>query len=433
MSVEAVSLFFLIGLLGLMACGVPLGFAAGALASFVAVNEYGVDMLALAHSTIYSLSTEYLLVSVPMFILMASLLEKSTIAHDLYEALQRLVGQMTGGVAVVTLALSIILAAMSGIIGGEIVLLGLVALPQMLRLKYDRRLAIGTICAGGSLGTMVPPSIVLIVYGLVADVAIHTLFIAAVVPALLLSSLYFLYIYIRCRLNPALAPPLPENVGSEMPLGTALFHLLPGLFLLALIMFLIYGGVTSVTEAACIGVVGALFLILIRGEFSFRILHSSLMQTLRACGIILWVTFGANILISVYNLSGGRSFVRDWILAFDMSPLSVILLMMLVFLILGMIIDWIGIVFLTMPIFVPIIVALGYSPIWFGVLFCMSMQVSFLSPPFAPAAFILKSVAPPDVTVPEIFRSVWPFIILQCIGLMIVVLYPRLALWLPGL
>ena len=430
MSVELVSLIFVVGLLSLMACGVPLGFAAGALATAVALTNYGPDVVTIAHSIIYSLSTEYLLVSVPMFILMASLLERSTIAHDLYSSLQRLVGNVTGGVAVVTLLLSVILAAMSGIIGGEIVLLGLVALPQMLRLKYNRKLAIGTICAGGSLGTMIPPSIVLIVYGLVAEVPIHELFVAAVIPGLMLSGVYFLYILARCAIDPTMAPAVSDEVRLSMPLSAALVHLTPALFLLALIMFLIYGGVTSVTEAACIGVVGALFLIVMRGEFSIKILHESLVQTLRACGIILWVTFGANVLIGVYNLSGGRSFVKDLILSFDLSPMGVIAMMMVVFLLLGMVIDWIGIVFLTMPIFVPIIVGLGFDPVWFGVLFCMNMQVSFLSPPFAPAAFILKSVAPPDVTIQEIFGAVWPFIILQILTLTIVAIFPQISLWL---
>lgn len=430
MSVELVSLIFVVGLLSLMACGVPLGFAAGALATAVALISYGPDVVTIAHSSIYSLSTEYLLVSVPMFILMASLLERSTIAHDLYSSLQRLVGNVTGGVAVVTLMLSVILAAMSGIIGGEIVLLGLVALPQMLRLGYDRKLAIGTICAGGSLGTMIPPSIVLIVYGLVAELPIHELFLAAVIPGLLLSGVYLVYIVVRCTIDPALAPSLTPEERFKIPLGTALFHLGPALFLLGLIMFLIYGGVTSVTEAACIGVVGALFLIVVRGEFRIKILHESLVQTLRACGVILWVTFGANILISVYNLAGGRSYVKDFILSFDLPPLGVIALMMLIFLVLGMVIDWIGIVFLTMPIFVPIVAALGFDTVWFGVLFCMTMQVAFLSPPFAPAAFILKSVAPPDVTLQEIFGAVWPFIILQILTLGIVVAFPQLALWL---
>ncbi|MGE0503403.1 MAG: TRAP transporter large permease subunit [Rhizobiaceae bacterium] len=430
MSIEMTSAFLLIGLLGLMACGVPIGFSAGALAMLIAYINFGSAAVSVANSAIYSLATEYLLVSVPMFILMASLLERSALARDLYSSLQRLVGgSMRGGVAVVTLLLSVILAAMSGIIGGEIVLLGLVALPQMLRLHYDRRLAIGVICAGGSLGTMIPPSVVLIVFGLVAEVSVRELFLAAVVPGLLLALIYFTYVAARCLLNPSLAPALSSEMKAEISVPRALVMLLPALGLVMLVMALIYGGVTSVTEASGIGAVGALILIVLRGEFSWRLLNESLVQTLRACGIILWVTFGASVLVSVYNLSGGRSFFRDLILSTDLSPLGIIGLMMLCFFLLGTFMDWIGIVFLTIPIFVPIVTALGFDPVWFGILFCVSMQVSFLSPPFAPAAFVLKSVAPPHIKLVEIFQSLLPFIALQLVGLTLIIFFPELALW----
>lgn len=430
MSIELISVLLLAGLVLLMTCGVPLGFSAGALAMLVAYLSFGSQALLLAQSTIYSLATEYLLVSVPMFILMASLLERSTIARDLYTSLQRLIGGMPSGVLVVTLALSVLLAAMSGIIGGEIVLLGLVALPQMLRLSYDRELALGIICAGGSLGAMIPPSIVLIVYGLVAEVSVRALFTAAVVPGLLLAFAYLGYVVVRCWVNPALAPIPGREQRAGLSLPRALALLLPALFLVALIMGLIYGGVTSVTEAAGVGVVGTLLLIGLRGELSLRLLNESLMQTLRACGIILWLTFGINVLISVYNLSGGRSFVRDIILSLDLPALGVIGIMLLIFLLLGTIMDWIGILFLTIPVFLPVVESLGYDPVWFGVLFCIAMQIAFISPPFAPAAFILKSVAPPEVRLQHVFKAVWPFILLQILVLAAATIYPPLVLWL---
>jgi tripartite ATP-independent transporter DctM subunit len=429
MSIELTSLLLLLSLIALMACGVPLGFSAGALAMIVAFVHFGPDAVSLAHSTVYSLATEYLLVSVPMFILMASLLERSGIARDLYASLQRLAGALTGGVASVTLILSVLLAAMSGIIGGEIVLLGLVALPQMLNLNYDRRLAIGIICAGGSLATMIPPSIVLIVYGLVAEVSVQRLFTAAIVPGLMLAGSYFAYVFVRCKIDPSLAPALTAEQRDTMSIGRAVVLLVPALLLIFMVMGLIYGGVTSVTEAACLGVVGALFLVVVRGEFRLHLFVESLMQTLRSCGVILWVTFGANILVSVYNLSGGRSFFKEFILSFDVAPMGVIAVMMVTFMVLGTFMDWIGILFLTMPVFLPIVVGLGYDPVWFGILFCMNMQIAFLSPPFAPAAFVLKSVAPPSITLQEIFGSLWPFIILQGIVLAIVIAFPQLAIW----
>lgn len=433
MSPAIVSLTLLTGLVGLMAIGAPLGFAAGTLATGLIVAQFGPDVLGIAMKQVYGMATEYSFASVPMFILMASLLENSTLARDMYSGLQRLAGRLTGGVAVVTLLIAVVLAAMSGIIGGEIVLLGLIALPQMLRLNYDRNLAIGTILAGGSLGTMIPPSIVLIMYGLTTGVSIQKLFIATTVPGIMMAGFYLIYILARCWINPTLAPKVSDEEQAGMSVPRALKALVPPVVLILIIMYCIYGGVTSITEAAVIGVAGAMALILARGEMSFTLLNDSFVQTLRACGVLLWVTFGVSVLVSVYNLSGGRDFIAEIILNAHMPPLVTVGAMMLLYLVLGTIMDWIGILLLTMPIFVPIIIKLGYDPVWFGVLFCMNMQVAFLSPPFGPACFYLKSVAPPEISLTDIFRSVWPFMLLQLGALALVVLFPGIVLWLPRL
>jgi len=328
--------------------------------------------------------------------------------------------------------MAIIMAAMSGIIGGEIVLLGLVALPQMLRLGYDKRLAMGAVCAGGSLGTMIPPSIVLIVYGLVTDTPISSLFTAAIVPGLLLGAIYIAYILIRVRLKPALAP-LVEETGPPLGLGQKLAAskgLVGPILLVVVVLGSIYGGITSITEAATMGVVGVLALIVLRGEFRVALLREAFEQTFRSVGILLWVTFGASTLIGAYTLAGGPRWIGSLITGLDVAPIAIVLLMMLVFLFLGAFMDWIGIALLCMPIFVPIIKQLGYDPIWFGILFCINMQVSFLSPPFGPAAFYLKSVAPPDTELVEIFKSFGPFVVMQILVLALVLLFPELALWL---
>jgi TRAP-type mannitol/chloroaromatic compound transport system permease large subunit len=306
------------------------------------------------------------------------------------------------------------MGAMTGIIGGEIVLLGLVALPQMLRLGYDRKLAIGTICAGGSLGTMIPPSIVLVIYGLTVNVSIGDLFAANVIPGLMMSGIYMLYIFVRCRLDPTLGPPAPE-LERNIPLAEKL-RLLKGLILPGVVagsvLGTIYTGVASVTEAA---------------------VRESLRQTMSACGVLLWVSFGATAMIGVYNLAGGPSFVRNLMIGLGVEPIVVILIMMLILIVLGCLMDWIGICLLTMPIFVPIIKSFGYDPIWFGVLFCMNMQISYLSPPFGPAAFYLKGVAPPEISLDDIFRALWPFMGMQLVALLIVLFFPDVALWLPRL
>ena len=432
MGIETISILLLLGFLLFLACGVPMAFACGMLGVTLAWLKFGVPGLGLLMQRIYALCTEYVLVSVPMFIMMASLMERSGIARDMYDALNVWLRNVRGGVAVVTMVMAIIMAAMSGIIGGEIVLLGLVALPQMLRLGYDKNLAIGTVCGGGSLGTMIPPSIVLIVYGLITDTPISTLFTAAIVPGLLLGGVYILYILVRVRLNPAMAP-LPVDAGTQLGLKEKLAAskgLLGPLAIVVVVLGSIYGGITSITEAATMGVVGVLALIVLRGEFQPALLRESFEQTFRSVGILLWVTFGASTLIGAYTLAGGPSYIGRLITGLELPPLAIIALMMLVFLFLGAFMDWIGIALLCMPIFVPIIKQLGYDPIWFGILFCINMQVSFLSPPFGPAAFYLKSVAPPDITLVQIFRSFGPFVVMQVAVLVAVLLIPDLALWL---
>jgi tripartite ATP-independent transporter DctM subunit len=314
-------------------------------------------------------------------------------------------------------------------------LLGLLALPQMLRLGYDKKLAIGTICAGGSLGTMIPPSIVLIIYGLTVNVSIGDLFIANIVPALMLSVVYMSYIFVRCQLNPRLGPIAPveeRNVGVLAKLALLKGLALP-LLVISAVLGTIYFGIASVTEAAAMGVVGTLIASGVRRELTWTIIRESIRQTMQTCGMLLWLSFGATAMIGVYNLAGGPGFIRELFAGLDLPALGIIFLMMLILFALGCIMDWVGICLLTMPIFVPIVRELGYDPVWFGVLFCLNMQLSYLTPPFGPAAFYLKGVAPPEVSLNDIFAAMWPFLILQASVLSMVVFYPQVALWLPQL
>ena len=494
MDVGTLSLILLVGLFVLLVAGVPLGFATGVLGGLVIYINFGVPGLGLVLQRVYDLAITYAIIAVPLFIVMASLLERSGIAKDMYDALNIALGKLRGGVAIVTTVMAVVMAAMSGIIGGEIVLLGLVALPQMLRLGYDKHLAIGTICAGGSLGTMIPPSVVLIIYGLVTETSITALFTAAFVPGLMLAMSYIVYIIVRTRLNPALAPlqheiaaharateadAPPVHTAAELALnlfpvlvglvavgvGRALGHggteqvawfifssaavgmlevlwlrgtdrypiakgLLPPLIVVDLVLGSIYGGVTGITEAAAMGVVASFVLITIRNELGVIMVLESLEQTFRSVGTILWVTFGATVLAGAFSLSGGNKYVADAILGLDIAPIGVILVMMLIFLILGMFMDWIGIVLLTMPVFMPIVKQLGYDPIWFGILFSVNMQVAFLTPPFGSAAFYLKSVTPPEIDLVTIYRSFGPFMCLQLGVLAVLLFFPEISLFL---
>ncbi|MBF9030404.1 TRAP transporter large permease subunit [Rhodobacterales bacterium HKCCE3408] len=419
----------------LLMLGVPLAFVSGAIAVVIAVAEFGPNALFVLSSRTADFLDSFALVAVPMFVIMASFMEKSGVAKDLYRAFHVWAGSLRGGVGVVTILVAVILGATTGIIGGEIVLLGLIALPQMLQLGYDKKLAIGIITAGGSLGTMIPPSIILIFYGLTAEVNISHLFLATLVPGLLLASFYAAYVLARCGLNPSLGPAL-SGPDAEMPLGEKL-RLFRGVALpvavAAGVLVSIYWGLASITESAALGAFGAGVAAWVRGTLSLDMIREVLIQALRTCGMVFWLVFGTNALIGVYNLIGGIGFASGLLGGVSENPAVILSVMVAVFLILGFFIDWIGILFLTMPIFLPVLTELGYDPVWFGIVFNLSMQIAYLTPPFGPACFYLQGAAPEGVGLQDIFAAQWPFIGLQIVALVIVVLWPELSLWLPRL
>ncbi|SFT86951.1 TRAP transporter, DctM subunit [Sedimentitalea nanhaiensis] len=427
LGIETGTLTMFILLLVLLITGMPLAYVTLLVALIFALGWFGPQVVPLITSRVYSFVSSFVFVSVPMFVLMAAILDRSGIARDLFDAMKLIGGRLRGGVAIQTIAVAVILAAMSGIIGGEVVLLGLVALPQMLRLGYDKHLAIGVVCAGGALGTMVPPSIVLIIYGLTANVSIGDLFTAAFLPGLMLAGFYVIYILIRSYLNPSIAPiPEPNDTTTVEKLRLLKGLILP-LCVVAGVLGSIYGGIASVTEASAVGVAGVILSTIVRREFSLSMLKGAALQSLRTVGMIVWIGIGASALVGVFNLMGGIKFVSALITGISDNPTVVLLFMMLILFVLGMFLDWVGIALLTMPIFVPVIIKLGYDPVWFGVLFAMNMQVSFLSPPFGPAAFYLKSVAPPDITLATIFRSLLPFICLQILAVAMLILFPGIT------
>ena len=424
--IGTLSIILIVGLLALISIGVPMGFASGFMGAVLVFLYIGDHALGILLSRYYSLVVTYSFLSVPLFIFMASLLERSNIARDLYDALNAWLRKTRGGVGVVTAIMATIMAAMSGIIGGEIVLLGLIALPQMLRLKYDQDMSIGIICASGSLGTMIPPSIVLIIYGLTTETSITMLFQEAIVPGLMISALIITYILIRTRLQPHLAPLSDEPPLTLKEKISYLPGLLPPIGIVIIVLGSIYSGITGITEAAGMGVVATLIIIFARKELTVFLFKDALTRTFKASGTILTITFGATVLAGAYSLAGGPKYVAETILAYDLKPMYLIFMMQLMFLVMGAFMDWVGIVLLAMPVFLPIVLALGFDPIWFGILFCVNMQVSFLSPPFGPAAFYLKSVAPPHISLTDIFRGFAPFIVIQLIVLACVMFFPEM-------
>ncbi|WP_104399613.1 TRAP transporter large permease [Vibrio penaeicida] len=430
--IEWGSLLLLSMLLVLLLLGMPLSFVTSFVAMFFLLFWIGPKATPLLASRIYSFISSYVFIAVPMFVLMAAILDRSSIATDLFNAMRLVSGRLRGGVAIQTLLVAVLLAAMSGIIGGEIVLLGLLALPQMLRQKYDPNLAIGTVVAGGALGSMVPPSIVLIIYGLIANVSISDLFTSSFLPGFMLATMYVIYVLVRAYTNPLVAP-IASDEELNAPLKDKLIAF-KGVILPVLVAFMvlgsIYSGIASVTEASGLGVIGILISTWVRKELTFKLIKESTIRTLETVGMIIWIGIGASILVGVYNLMGGVRFIESLILSFGGGePIYILLLMMGILFILGMFLDWVGIALLTLPIFVPIINQIGYDPIWFGVVFSLNMQLSFLTPPFGPAAFYLKSVAPPEISLGMIFKAVIPFIGLQIVALILLIWFPELALW----
>jgi tripartite ATP-independent transporter DctM subunit len=431
MSIEIISLLMLASFVVLiMIMGMPIGFATGLIAVIFCAAFADINSLAIITFRTYGFVNSYILLSVPMFLLMAAILDKSGVAHDLYDALKIWAGGVPGGVGVMTLIAASVMAAMTGIIGGEVILLGLVALPQMLRLGYDKKLAIGIVCAGGSLGTMIPPSLVLVFYGLTTSTSIGDLFVASTVPGIMLAVLYIIYVLIKCQINPEMGPPVAaelRNISLVLKFVALKKVVLPLLIIFS-VLGSIYSGVTSVSEAAAMGVVGVVIAAAIRRTLNYTMVRDSLFSTMSTCGLLIWLSIGANAMVGVYNLLGGITFLKSIMAGLPFAPIGIVIFMLFILIILGCFMDWFSIMLLTMPVFAPVVIGLGYDLIWFGILFNITMQIGYLSPPFGQAAFYLKSVTPPDISLNEIFNSMWPFMGLQLIGLILVLLIPDISL-----
>ena len=443
MDISIASLIIVAMMLALMMTGMPLGVVTLFVSILSALAYFGYGGLYLVSTNAFGLLEKYPLVAVPLFVLMASILERAGIAEDLFDAMSLFAGKLRGGVAIQTIAVAVVLAAMSGVMGGEIVMLGLVALPQMLRLGYDRKMSIGVICASGALATLIPPSIIMIIYGLSAQVAIGDLFMAGAVPGLMLATFYAIYVLIRCNLNPSLAPTAEEVAGvrgQEMKMSREKFYaVMLCIFLIFCVMGSIYAGIASVTEAAAVGVIGAIFVAAMRNSFSWSLLQKALAGTMSTVGTIIWLILGAVAFVGIYNLIGGADFMRSLFSGLGLPAIGIVFVMMAILVVLGTFMEWIAIAFITVPVFAPVITQLApelglepeWAAVWFGVLFVMNIQIYFLSPPFGPACFWLKSVAPADITLQEIFAAVIPFIGLQIIGMLMVMFIPDIALWFP--
>ena len=429
----------------LLMAGLPLAFVTGGLACIFLFLFGDLQTLNILPSRIFPYMTDYQLSAIPLFIFMATMLERAGLIEQLFDVIYKILGGLRGGLASATIIASTILAAMVGVIGATEVTMGILALPAMLRRKYDPQLACGSILAGGTLGILIPPSILAIIFAVVAQQSVGELFVGAVFPGLLLSGLYILYVTARCYLNPTMGPALPVDERVDL---RAKIKLLQGIVapvvLIVLVLGVIFTGIATPVEAAGIGTFGAIFVAAMHRRLTWLAIRQAVITTLKATTMVLWIIFGASIFVGFYILEGGRVFVADTLIGTGLGPYGILLIMMILLIVLGMFLDWVGILLLAVPIFVPLMEVLPWDglfglpgvapadvPLWFGVVYMVNMQMSFLSPPFGYALFYLKSVAPPEITMAIIFRSALPFLILQAVGLAVCILFPEFVLWLP--
>jgi len=436
MSIELAALIMVVSLVALLFSGIPLAFALGGLSLILSYTMWGPDSMLLVAVQAWSVMTSYFLVSIPLYIFMANMLQRSGIIEDLFSAMQIWFGPLRGGLAIGTVVICTIMAAMTGVVGAAVASMGILALPAMLNRGYDKKIALGAICAGGTLGILIPPSVITIVYAVTAGVSIGKMFIGGILPGVLLATLFVLYIGIRCWLQPNLGPAPPKMERQQLNWQDKFFALkkvfLP-IMLIVGVLGSIYAGIATPTEAAGVGCAGAIFSAAIYRRLSWKNLKESVYSTAKTTAMILWITIGARCFISVFSAIGGDDLVRSFVSDLDLNRWIVLIIIQLILVVLGLFLDEIGIILLCVPIFSPIIKMLGFDPIWFGILFLINAQMDYITPPFGYTLFYLKGVAPQGVTMGDIYRSVWPFVLLQAFGLALCMIFPQIILWLPSL
>lgn len=437
MSPEHLAIVMFIGVLVMVIAGVPLYLALGGLGLvFGILGGWVPQVFNQFISRIYGLMASEVLPAVPLFVFMGALLTKSGAAEKLFNALYLAMGGLRGGLALITVFLATLFAATAGVIGATETAVGLMALPAMLKRGYNVPLACGSICAGGTLGILIPPSVMLLLYGPTAGLSVAKLFIGAIGPGLLLSGLYLAYVFILCMVKPEYGPPMPKEE-RDMPAIKVWYeiikYMIPPLFLIFAVLGTILFGIASPTEAASVGAMGAVLVAIAYRNFNFRVLYDAAIQTLRITTMVMFVAAGAMMFSGVFMALGGAKYIGATIIALPLGKWGILFAMLVVVFLLGMFIDWIGILFIVIPIFTPIALDLGFNPLWFALVICTNLQMSFLTPPFAYSMFYLKGIAPDDVTMVQIYRGVFPFIGLQVIGLALVIIFPPLTLWLPSL
>lgn len=429
---EALVGFMLLSVIGAIILGFPIAFALAGVATLYGLALVGPFVGNIFMLRLFQVLQDYILIAIPLFVFMGVVIEQTGLASQLYRTVLEWVGHIRGGLAIATVLAATIFAAATGVVGASVVAIGILALPQMLKYGYSKPLTTGVICAGGALGILIPPSIMLVVYGPTAGVSIGALFLAAIPAGLLLSGLYVLYVSLLCRLRPEEGPAYKgEPIPWKKKIADAAVSVLPvGLLILA-VLGSIFFGLAAPTEAAALGAFGSLLLALAYKKLTLKGLFEAAYRAVRISAMVYMVLIGAGFLSAIFVRLRGGDAVAGLVTGLDLPVWAVLLVMLFIVFILGMFVDWIGIVMITVPLFIPIATALGLDLLWFSMLLIVTMQTSFLTPPFAYTIFYLKGIAPPEVQTWDIYRGVVPFILLQLLGVLLIGLFPQIVLWLP--
>jgi tripartite ATP-independent transporter DctM subunit len=428
----AISMFGLLAA-GLIA-GLPLTFVLGGSGVLFANFILGPESLYMIAQKAFGTQLSYSLTCLPMFIFIGIILEKAGVADKMFNVMHRWLGWLPGGLAVGVIIICVLFGAMVGSSTAATVTMGLIALPAMLERGYHKNLALGCINGGGPLAMLIPPSITAIIFASVADISVGKLFLGGVLPGLLLGFLFISYIIIRSALNPEMAPPIPKEERGSWP---EKFASLKGLILPMVLIFSIIGtillGIATPTEASAVGAFVSIIIAMVNGRLSWKMLKEAALETLRISVMIWWIIFAAHCYSSVYIAVGGKELVSNLLIGLPFSPLVILAIMQLSFFLMGFFLDPAGIIMIAGPVFLPVAQQLGFDPIWFGILFIVNMEMAVLTPPFGYNLFFLKSVAPPEIQMIDLYRSIIPFVLIQAICLAICIAFPQIITWLPSL
>ncbi|MCP4693626.1 MAG: TRAP transporter large permease subunit [Desulfobacterales bacterium] len=432
MSIEMVTFVMFGGLMACLLLGLPLAWSLGGVAAGVSVYLWGFNGLMLIVYNTFGCMWSIVLVAIPLFMSMGILLERSGAAETLFETIHLWSGPIRGGIAMGVVVICVLFAAMTGVSAAATLTMGVIALPAMLKRGYDKSIAIGSIAGPGTLGILIPPSIISILLAIVGNLSVGKLFMAGIGPGVLLAGLFILYIGIRGWINPKLCPRHPEKHTLKEKVVSLKMAILPLLIILA-VLGSIFFGVATPTEAGSLGVTAVLITVLIHRRFSWKLIRESSYETFRITGLTMWIFYGAMCFSAVYARAGGGVFISNLILGAGVNRWLIIISMMGISFMLGMFVDPFAIIFILAPICFPIVKSLGFDPVWFGILFVINMQMGYVTPPFGYQLFYLKSVAPAGVSTADIYRSVFPFLVVMVVGMALIMIFPQIALWLPEL